>query len=319
MRFLKRLTGQREFVLFMVIVVMFIVMSFLSPYFLTAQNFRTLLLALSVNTIIAVGMTNLLVSGGFDISVGSLVAFVGIITGMLLKMGVAVEYAIAIALLVGATVGLFNGLLVAKVGINPFIVTLAGMRLLRGLTYIATKGQSQTLLSDRFTIIGQGTLLKIPLPIWYMAFFVIVGDILLRKSKFFRQNYYIGGNEKAARLSGIPVNRIKIINYIIMGVMTAIAGVVLASRLGSAVTAAGQGFEFTVITAVIIGGASLAGGEGTVFGTFLGSLLMVLVINILVLLGVSIYWQNFVVGATLLFAVLLDTLNVKRRERQASG
>lgn len=316
MRFVKRLTGQREFALFSTIVVIFIAMSFLSPYFLTAKNLMSLLLALSVTTIIAVAMTNLLVSGGFDLSVGSLVGFIGIVIGILLKRGVPLGAAIIITLAVGAAVGLFNGLLIAKVGINAFVVTLAGLSLLRGLTYIVTRGQSQTMLSESFTVIGQGFLFKIPLPIWYAAFFVIVGDILLRKSRFFRQNYYIGGNERAARLSGIPVDRIKVLNYVIVGVVTAFAGIVLAARLGSATTAAGQGFEFQVITAVIIGGASLSGGEGTAFGTFLGSLLMVLIINVLVLLGIDIYWQNFVIGATLLFAVLLDTLNMKRRERQ---
>ena len=263
-------------------------------------------------------MTNLLVSGGFDLSVGSLVALIGVIVGILIKSNIPVPLAILIALCIGGLVGLINGLLIAKVGVNAFIVTLAGMSILRGLTYIVTQGRSQTQLGDSFNAIGQAKIFGIDLPIVYLIVFIIGGDILLRKSRFFRQNYYIGGNEKAARLSGIPVNKMKILNYVITSLITAFAAIVHTSRLGAAATAAGQGFEFQVITAVIIGGASLSGGEGTVFGTFLGALLMVLIINILVLVGINVYWQNFVIGCTLLFAVLLDTLNVKAREKRMS-
>jgi ribose transport system permease protein len=316
MNLLKKLINQREFALFIVILLTFIAMSFASPYFFTIRNIISLSLALSITTIIGVAMTNLLVSGGFDLSVGSLVGLIGIIVGMLIKNGVPVYVAIILALGIGALVGLMNGLLIAKVGMNAFIVTLAGMSILRGLTYIISQGRSQTQLGDLFDSIGQTKFLGIDLPIWYTIIFIIVGDLLLRRSRFFRQNYYIGGNERAAHLSGIPVNRMKILNYVIASLITAFAAIVHTSRLGAAATAAGQGFEFQVITAVIIGGASLSGGEGTVFGTFLGALLMVLIINILVLLGINVYWQNFVIGTVLLFAVMLDTLSVKSREKR---
>jgi len=316
MRFLKRIIGQREFSIFVIIVAIFIIMSFTSPYFLTKTNIHSLVLALSITAILAVGMTNLLISGGFDLSVGSVVGFTGIVAALLIKKaGMPLVLAIIITLVLGALIGLFNGFIVSKVGINPFIVTLAGLSLFRGLTYIVNRGQQVAQLGDAFNSIGQAVFLDIQLPIYYALLFVIIGDVLLRKNKFLRQNYFIGGNEKASRLLGIHVDKVKIINYMLMSTIAAFAGIVMTSRMGAAMVYAGTGLELRVITAVIIGGASLSGGEGSAIGAFLGSLIMVLTINILSLLNVSIYWQTFVIGGILLLAVTLDTLNVKRRER----
>jgi len=316
MRFLKRIIGQREFSIFVIIVAIFIIMSFTSPYFLTKTNIHSLVLALSITAILAVGMTNLLISGGFDLSVGSVVGFTGIVAALLIKKaGMPLVLAIIITLVLGALIGLFNGFIVAKVGINPFIVTLAGLSLFRGLTYIVNRGQQVAQLGDSFNSIGQAVFLDVQLPIYYALLFVIIGDVLLRKNKFLRQNYFIGGNERASRLLGIHVDKVKIINYMLMSTIAAFAGIVMTSRMGAAMVYAGTGLELRVITAVIIGGASLSGGEGSAIGAFLGSLIMVLTINILSLLNVSIYWQTFVIGGILLLAVTLDTLNVKRRER----
>lgn len=316
MRFLKRIIGQREFSIFVIVVAIFIIMSFTSPYFLTKTNIHSLVLALSVTAILAVGMTNLLISGGFDLSVGSVVGFTGIVAALLVKKaGMPLVLAVIITLVLGALIGLFNGFMVSKVGINPFIVTLAGLSLFRGLTYIVNRGQQVAQLGDAFNSIGQAVFLDVQLPIYYALLFVIIGDVLLRKNKFLRQNYFIGGNEKASRLLGIHVDKVKIINYMLMSTIAAFAGIVMTSRMGAAMVYAGTGLELRVITAVIIGGASLSGGEGSAMGAFLGSLIMVLTINILSLLNVSIYWQTFVIGGILLLAVTLDTLNVKRRER----
>lgn len=316
MRFLKRIIGQREFSIFVIVVAIFIIMSFTSPYFLTKTNIHSLVLALSVTAILAVGMTNLLISGGFDLSVGSVVGFTGIVAALLVKKaGMPLVLAVIITLVLGALIGLFNGFMVSKVGINPFIVTLAGLSLFRGLTYIVNRGQQVAQLGDAFNSIGQAVFLDVQLPIYYALLFVIIGDVLLRKNKFLRQNYFIGGNEKASRLLGIHVDKVKIINYMLMSTIAAFAGIVMTSRMGAAMVYAGTGLELRVITAVIIGGASLSGGEGSAIGAFLGSLIMVLTINILSLLNVSIYWQTFVIGGILLLAVTLDTLNVKRRER----
>lgn len=315
MEMIKRLTKMRESMIFLIVVSIFIIMTFATPYFLTAGNFLALMLGLSIEVMIAVAMVNLMVSGGFDMSVGSVVAFVGAATGILLRTGMPVVLVILIGIALGAIIGFFNGFIVAKLGINPFVTTLASLSIYRGLTLILTKGQNITGLGSTFKLIGQEKVLGIQLPIWYAVFFVIVGDILLRKSRFFRQNYYIGGNEDSAKLSGIDVVKMKILNYILTGTFAAIAGMVMTSRLGAASVTAGTGLELRVITAVIIGGASLNGGEGSVTGAFLGSLLMALIINALTLLGVDVYWQTFVIGATLLLAVLIDQFGKTRKEK----
>ncbi len=315
MNVIKRMTKQREFMIFAIVLSVFIMMSFASPYFLGTGNMLALMLGLSIEVLIAVGMTNLMVAGGFDMSVGSVVAFTGAMTALLITSGLPVVLGVLIGISIGALVGLFNGFIIAKIGINPFVTTLASLSLFRGLTLIVSKGQNISGLGETFNAIGQYKILGIQLPIWYALILVVLGDILLRKSRFFRQNYYIGGNEKAARLSGIDVDKIKILNYVIVGALAGFAGIVMTSRLGAAAVTAGTGLELRVITAVIIGGASLQGGEGTVIGAFLGSLLMALITNALTLLGVDVYWQTFVIGATLLIAVLIDRAGKMRKEK----
>jgi ribose transport system permease protein len=269
------------------------------------------MLGLSLEAIIAVAMVHLMVTGGFDMSVGSIVAFTGACTALMLRGGVPVVFAVLLGMVLGAAIGLFNGLIVAKIGINPFVTTLSSLSLYRGLTLIVTRGQNVTGLPAAFKAIGQAKLWGIQTPIIISVVLLIIGDILLRNSRFFRQSYYIGGNEHAARLSGIAVDKIKILAYVLTGLFAAISGIVMTARLGSASVTAGTGLELRVITAVIIGGASLAGGEGTILGAFLGTLLMGLISNALTLTGVDVYWQTFVTGATLLTAVLIDTLSKK--------
>jgi ribose transport system permease protein len=317
MDFVKKLMRQREFMIFVIVVGMFIVMSFASPYFLSSGNLLALLLSLSIEALIAVAMTNLMASGGFDMSVGSMVAFTGAATAMLMKLGCPIPIAVLAGLFIGAGAGLFNGFIIAIVGINPFVTTLASLSLLRGLTLIFTQGKNIAPLPAVFNAIGQSKFLGVQSPIWIMLFFIILGDILLRRSRFFRQNYFIGGNEKAARLSGIPVDKMKLLNYVFTGVFASMAGIIMTARLGAASVTAATGLELKVITAVIIGGASLAGGEGTVIGAFFGSLLMALIVNALTLLGVDVYWQTFVSGATLLVAVLIDRMGKLRKENKA--
>lgn len=313
MNAVKKLTKQREFFILLIVVGLSAVVTTASPVFLSYQNIVALLLGLSVEVIIAVGMANLMVSGGFDMSVGSILAFSGVCAGLAIQAGVPPFAAVLIGMLIGGAAGLFNGFIISVVGINAFVTTLASLSLFRGLTLIVTRGQNITSLGVDFNAIGQGKFLGIQAPIWYAVILVIIGDILMRHSRFFRQNYYIGGNEKAAKLSGINVVKIKILNYIIVGVLAGFAGVVATARMGTASVQQGTGLELRVITAVIIGGASLQGGEGSVLGAFLGSLLMALITNALTLLGVDIYWQTFVVGGTLLVAVLIDQLGKRRK------
>ncbi|MGA2545534.1 MAG: ABC transporter permease [Rectinemataceae bacterium] len=317
MNALKRVTGQREFMIGAIVICVVVAMSFASPYFLLTGNILALLLGLSIEAIIAVAMTNLMVSGGFDMSVGSIVAVTGAASALLLAAGWPIFAAVAAGLILGAGIGLFNGLIIAKVGINPFVTTLSSLSLFRGLTLILTKGKNISGLPDGFKAIGQTTAFGVQTPILIAAFLIIVGDVLLRRFRFFRQSYYIGGNERAARLSGISVDRMKILAYVLTGLFAGLAGLVMTSRLGAASMTAGTGLELRVITAVIIGGASLQGGEGTVLGAFLGSLLMALITNALTLLGVDVYWQTFVIGGTLLTAVVIDQIGKKSGQAKA--
>lgn len=308
MNFFRRLTRQREFVIFLIVAAVFIFMIFASPVFLTEGNILSILLSLSIESMMAVGMVVLMVGGGFDMSVGSILGFTGIVLGKMLTGGIPTAPAVILALLVGVAIGLWNGFIVAKVKINPFVTTLASLSIFRGLSYVFTSGRNISGLPDAFQAIGQTRYFGVQLPIVYAVVLLIIGEIVLRNSRFFRQYYYIGGNERAARLSGINVDRMTIFAYVLTGVLAAWAGVVFTSRMGSASCQAGTGWELRVITAVILGGASLKGGAGTVLGTFLGVLLMALLSNALVLLGVDIYWQQFVVGVVLISAVIIDTL-----------
>ena len=313
---LLRITDRREFMIVYIIVLGVIAMAHATPEFLSRQNTSAILLALADQSIIAVGMTLLLVSGGFDMSVGSTMALSGITTAIWLTLGMPVPLAILLGLAVGGLIGAINGLIIARIGINPFITTLGMMSLARGMLMVVSDGKNVSGLPASFTAIGQGSVFGVQYPIIISILLVIAGDFLLRRSRFFRQNYYVGANEKAAMLSGINVNRLKVFNYALTGVLAALAGIIITARLGAASTSAGKGLELRVISAVIIGGASLKGGVGTVFGAFLGALLMSIIVSSINLLGVELNWIDFVLGATLLLAVMADTLASRQKTKE---
>ena len=314
---LRNLLQARELFLVVIIVAGGIVMSSVSPIFLRPGNIKAILLGLSVEATIAAGMTVLLVSGGLDMSVGSTMAFSGVVVTMLMKAGVPVLPAVILGLASGAFVGLINGSIVATWKVNPFIVTLGMLSIVRGFVLLLARGVTIIDLPDAFTMIGQGEIFGIQYPIVFTILLVLVGDTFLRRSRFFRQSYYIGGNEKAAVMTGIKVNRVKIINYVITGLLAAVAGIFFTARLAAASVTIGVGLELKVITAVVIGGASLSGGEGTIAGAFLGSILMATLINSLNLLGIDVYWQNVFTGLILVFAVVLDKVLKQRRAEAA--
>lgn len=315
---IKEIISQRESSLFIVLVIASILMSFMSPVFFTMANAEAMLLALSVDAIIAIGMVLLLISGGLDLSVGSTLAFTGVVTGLFLTAGLPAWLAILLGLVCAALVGLTNGLLVAKLNINPFITTLGMMMMIRGLLLVLANGKAVLNLPESFTVIGQGRLFGIQFPIYVMLLLVILGEIFVRNMRFFRQSYYIGGNEKSARLSGINVDFIKIFNYVLVAALAGVAGLLITGRFGSASLTVGSGLELRVITATIIGGASLSGGEGSVLGAFLGAAFMAILANSLNLLGVDVYWQNFLTGLILIIAVVFDVLNEKRKASSQS-
>ncbi|MCU0506900.1 MAG: ABC transporter permease [Anaerolineae bacterium] len=309
----RRLLEQRELSIFIVVLIVAAGLRIASPNFLSQANLTALVLGLSFNAIAAVGMTVLLISGGFDLSIGASLALAGAVAGMVMtKFGMPAPIGILAGLLAGAAVGLANGLIIAKVGVNPLIATLGMQQVARGIVFLLTSGLGIPNLPDEFNVIAQGKLFTLQYPVYIMLIVVIVGEILLRRWRFFRQSYFIGGNERSARLSGINVDRVKIINYILMGTLAALSGVLLTARMGTASVSAGLGVDLQVISACVIGGASLAGGEGSVLGSLLGVILMALILNGLNLLGINPYWQTIVIGGVLILTVAVDALNRRR-------
>ena len=303
----------RELALIGIILATALVMSQLSPYFLSGGNLRSVLVGLVPGAIMAVGMAVLLASGGFDLSVAAVMALCGTIAAWLTVQDVPVPMAILLTLLLGLLIGSGNGALVTFLGINPLIATLGTMSIARGLALVITEGYNISSLPDSFTQLGEQGPLKLPWMVWIMLALIILGDLALRRTRFLRQVYYIGGNERAARVSGIPVDGMRVFTYMLSGTLAALAGVLLAARLSTAVPTAGEGLELTVIAAAVIGGASLAGGEGSVLGAVLGIAFLSIISNALTLLSVSIFWQIVVTGVVLIVAVSIDVLLRRRR------
>lgn len=310
----RQLLAQREIGIFLVVLAGALFLNFSSPSFASKANLIALVLGLSFDAIVAVGMTVLLVSGQFDLSVGSTLALAGAVAGFaIVNWELPVPVGILLGLLAGVAIGLCNGLLVAKVRVNALIATLGMMSVARGVVLLLTSGYGIPNLPDSFNQLAQDSLWGLQYPVWFMVFFVIAGDVLLRRSRFFRQSYFVGGNERSARLSGINVDFVKISNFMLSALMAAIAGILLTARFGTASVSAGVGTELRVISAVVIGGASLAGGEGTVLGALLGVTLMALISNGLNLLGINVYWQTIVIGGVLIIAVAADSLSRRGR------
>lgn len=310
--YLHKLMAAREITLFVLIVILIVVMSIASPYFLSVANFRAMAVGLVPTGIIVVGMAILLVSGGFDLSVGSVLALASTVCALLMIAGAPILLAIAATLLLGAFIGLINGLLITGLSINPLVATLGTMSVARGLALVFTEGFSLSSLPPSFGLAGNTNLLGLPPIVWLMILFVAIGDFLLRRSTFFRQIYFIGSNERAARLSGISVDRVRVVAYVITSVLAALAGILLASRLMSGTPTAGNGLELQVLAAAVIGGASLRGGEGSVLGAFLGAVFVALINNAMTMLAVSIYWQMIVTGGVLVAAVAIDMIGRRR-------
>jgi ribose transport system permease protein len=311
-RFIRRVIEIREMALLLVVILTAAVLTLASPHFLSVGNLMGTAIGMATDALIVVGMTIALVSGGFDLSVGSVLAASGIATVYTMTHGFPIWAAVVLGLLMGVMWGFVNGFFITKVGLNPLITTLGTMSMARGIDYVISKGEIMAGLPDSFMSLGQGKVLGIPNIVLIAVVIVIAGDLLLRKMTWLRMVYYVGGNEKAAWLAGIPVNRVKVFVYLLTGTLAALAGVLTVSRFASGLPTMGAGTELSVITAVIIGGASLAGGEGTVFGAVLGLALVAFVTDGLILLNVSVYWQQLIQGAILLAAVSFDVLTHRK-------
>ncbi|MDC7226295.1 MAG: ABC transporter permease [Spirochaetales bacterium] len=306
----------REGTLILIIVAVCVLMSFLSPYFMTWANWKAIFLSFSTEGIVVVGMTVMLVLGGIDLSVGAVMCLAMCIGGKLFLLGVNPWLASLIALAICAGIGYIQGLLVTKVGLVHFITTLAFMGIARGACFVITQGTPLSLftLPQSFKFIGQGTIGPLPFVIIIFLVIVIVSDYMLRNSTVLRKVFYSGSNEKAAVFSGIRVSRVKIGVSVLCCTLSGLAGIIYMSRFGASTPGFGVGLEMTAISAAVIGGASLTGGEGTVFGSILGAALLSIITSSLILLDVSVYWQDLIKGCILLFAVSVDHIQHMRRQ-----
>ncbi|PLP59064.1 ribose ABC transporter permease [Mesorhizobium loti] len=293
--------------------VLCVVFSVMSPRFLAFNNFMNIMQQVAVIAVAAYGMTYVILLGDIDLSIGSIIAVSGMVAAQAFAMGFGFFPAVALTLAAGALMGALNGALSAKLMLPSFIVTVATMGIYRGMVSLPTNGAPAMIENDTWLAIGGESFLGIPIIIWIMAVLFVVNHIILSKTIFGRQVYLTGGNREAAIYSGIRVDRIKIIVFTISGMMAAISGMLLSSRLSSAQTNAGTGYELDAIAAVVLGGTSLAGGVGTIIGTILGALIIGVINNGMNMLSVPYFYQLIVKGAVILIAVWLDVRSKSAR------
>ncbi|WP_122647194.1 ABC transporter permease [Enterococcus mediterraneensis] len=290
------------------LIVLIVVVSIMNSEFLNPNNLLNLLRQVAANGFIAFGMTFVILTGGIDLSVGSTLALSSALTAGFIANGMNVAVSVLLGLLSGTILGAINGLLISKGNMAPFIATLATMTIYRGATLVYTKGNPITGLGDSFffSFIGRGYVLGIPFPVILLFIMFLVLFVLLHRTAFGRKTYAIGGNEKAAFVAGVKIDKIKILIYSLSGLMASISGMIITSRLNSAQPTAGQAYEMDAIAAVVLGGTSLSGGKGRIFGTLVGALIIGTLNNGLNLLGVSSFYQQIVKGIVIVIAVLLD-------------
>ncbi|MEI9921954.1 MAG: ribose ABC transporter permease [Bacteroidota bacterium] len=304
------------------LVILCVIISLLSDKFLTATNAWNVMRQISVNVCISVGMTLVIIAGGIDLSVGSVLALCGAVAAGLLKNGIELPFSnlyvgftvlgtIVAALLVGSLLGAFNGFVITRFKVPSFVATLAMLTIARGLTMLWTGGFPVSSLGDTFAWIGTGWFIGIPVPVWISGIIVAIAIVITQRTKLGRYIYAIGGNESAATLSGIDVKKVKIIVYTVAGGLAAAGGLLVTSRLDAAQPNAGTGYELDSIAAVVIGGTSLTGGKGSIGGTVLGAIIIGVLNNGLVLLNVSPFWQQVLKGAVILAAVIIDKAKAK--------
>ena len=308
----------RELGLLILIVLIPVVLSVMypftfKPFFWKADNFAAILRNLAFEGFLAIGMMLMLVGGVFDLSVGAMASMVGVVTGWLMKQaGLPVPLAVLGGLAVAALGGFLNGFIVARVRVNALITTLGTMGIFKGIALLIG-GPGIAFLPGSFTKVGQAELLGIQTPVWLLLLLAVAAHYALDHTRFFRQYYYIGCNPRAAHLSGINVERMQMLAFTLMGTIAGFAGIVYASRIATASSTLGDGKELGAITAVILGGASLAGGKGTIVGALIGVFFMALMQNVLIILRVPSEWQSIALGAVLVLAVALDSVMSRKR------
>ena len=303
--------GMRDLGTLFGLTIIVVVFSWLSPVFLTAPNLINILQQSSINACIALGMTLVIVSGGIDLSVGPIAALAAVVAARLMVANVPIPLAILAALGVGALCGLFNGMLVAYAGLQPFIVTLGGLSLYRALALIFTDGNPVFGIPPEFRALINGDLMGIPKPVIIVAVIALLCWIVLNKTPLGEYLMAVGGNEEAARIAGVPVARTKISAFVISGVLAAVAALILVGRLGAAEPTLGTLWELDAIAAAAIGGASLMGGKGSIVGTILGAIILGSLRNGLTLMNVQAFYQLLATGIIIIAAMLIDSATRK--------
>ncbi len=295
-----------------VIVVLAVIFALINPRFASVANFSNILTQASFIIIMAVGMTFVITSAGIDLSVGSLVALVTVIGFDLIKGGMHPALGVLVMFALGGCIGSVTGFLIAFVKIPPFIATLGMMAGLRGFALVHSAGTMHFGLPPSLTWFGQGSIAGVPVPVIISLLFAVFGAWLFKHTKFGLHVRAVGGNREAARLAGVPVNRVEVMVYALMGVVTALGGLIMIARIDSTQATIGTAMEIHVISAVIIGGTSLFGGRGTIYGTVMGAILLSMMTNALVIAGVDFFWQLVVMGGIVLIAVAIGNLRERR-------
>ena len=308
---------KRNLGILVALVALCVVLSFATSAFLTSKNIMNVLQQISTNGMIAFGMTYVILLGGIDLSVGSVVALSGVMSmALMARSGWGLVPALLAGVLIGTVIGLIDGFFITKVNMPAFIVTLAMMNIARGFALITTSGKPIYVQDDRLLIIGNGKLLEnVPLQAVYMLIIFALLFVVLNYTKYGRHLYATGGNIEAARFSGINVNRVQLTAYIISGTVSGFAGVLTAARLYSALPSMGEGAEMNAIAAVVLGGTMMTGGSGTLGGTLIGALIIGVMNNGLNLMGVSSYWQDVAKGVIIILAIYMDIIRTKKKEK----
>jgi ribose/xylose/arabinose/galactoside ABC-type transport system permease subunit len=302
----------QRFGLLLVIIFLSTIMSIVRPVFLTSGNLVNVLRQVSMNGILAVGLTFVILTGGIDLSVGAIVAVTSVIAGRLMEEGHSVGLAIAMGMIAALLFGLFNGSLIAIGGLPPFIATLSSMTIARGFALVYSNGRPYLIQKEIFLVIGKGSTFGVPNPIWILLAVCLIAYIMLNFTVFGRHIYAFGGNKQAARLAGVRTKIMEISVYTISGFLSGISAIILSARISSGQPTAGQGYELDAIAAAVIGGTSMIGGSGTLGGTVMGFIIIGIMINSLTLLGVSSFYQQIVKGIIIISAVMFD-MQIKKR------
>jgi ribose transport system permease protein len=308
---LLSIISKRESAIFLALIAIAGFITIFAPHFASKGNLYLVSRQISFVTIVALGELFVILSSGIDLSVGSIIGLSGVVSGLSLAAGVPVVISLALGALAGLGVGMLNGVLVSYVLITPFIVTLGMQGMARGAVWVLTKGNPITDIPDSFFFIAQGDFLGIPVPVIIAGVLALIVHVVLTYTAFGRRVFAIGGNEEATALSGINVKTIKLMIYGISGLMCSFVGIILIARFYSAQPAIGDGWELDAIAATVIGGTSLMGGVGSVLGVLIGATIMGVIRNGLVLLKVSVYWQQLVIGAIIILAAVIDRLKNK--------